>query len=124
MRWSRRSLLALFVTLALITVLVPLAFLRAQSNTITISVAVPAFGRQALTDKVLADFESAHPGIKVDIITGTPSIPQAALGIDQHLDQMQKYVSSADVLFVDSNRITPEATRAGYFLDLAPLVDD
>ncbi len=124
MRWSRRSLLALLAALALVSVTAPLASLQAQSNTITISVAVPTFGRESLTDKVIGDFEAAHPGVKVNVINGTPSISQAALGIDPHLEQMQKYVSSADVLYVDSNRITAEATRAGYFLDLAPLVDE
>jgi ABC-type glycerol-3-phosphate transport system substrate-binding protein len=124
MRWSRRLIVALVAVLLLLGAVAPLALLRAQSTTVTISVAVPAFSRDAISDKLLAEFEAAHPGVKVNVIGNTPNIPQAALGIDKHLEEMQKYVSSADVLFVDSTRITPEATRAGYYLDLAPLVDE
>jgi ABC-type glycerol-3-phosphate transport system substrate-binding protein len=124
MHWNRRSRLALFLVFALVALITPLASLQAQSATVTITVAVPPVGRDSLSEKVIGDFEAAHPGVKVNVISGVPNIPQAALGIDKHLEEIHKYVSSADVLYVDSNRITSEATRAGYFLDLAPLVNE
>src|SRR5262249_13048986 len=63
--------------------------------------------------------------VKIDAM-----IPPAAHGLDRHLAAVQQYTQAADVLYVasfpylnNSSGISTEATRAGYFLNLKPLVD-
>ena len=43
--------------------------------------------------------------------------------VETYLDSVEDYVRSADVVLVDSDTLLPEATRAGYLLDLYPLVN-
>ncbi len=103
----------------------PLAGVQAQTpgNTITLTLAVPDFRKNALSERVIADFEAANPGVKVKVVgSSSPFIPSPADGLDKYFTELDKYAASADVLFVDPRTVTPEATRAGYFLDLAPLV--
>src|SRR5690606_39548974 len=45
----------------------------------------------------------------------------AAFDIEQHLDMAESYASTADVLYISNDNLSIEATRAGLFLDLAPL---
>ena len=85
MRWSRRSLLALFATLALLSVMAPLASLQAQSNTVTLSVAVPPFGRQALSDKVIDGLVTLRDGslaIGSNYPQSRPVAPAMMWGVD------------------------------------------
>ncbi len=120
---SRRILIAMLTVTLVISAVIPLVTSRAQGSAVTITLAVPQNNREVFTDKLLGEFEAAT-GIKVKIVNAGGGIPQASLGVDKHLDEMQKYVVAADVLYVDSNRLSTEATRAGLFLDLAPLVND
>src|SRR3954452_6395119 len=98
---SRRSHLLALIAVLMIGPIVPALPSRAQDNTITITVAVPSFNKEAFSDKLLGDFEAAHPGVKVQVVTDISAIPPAALGVDKHLDEVQKYIASADVLYVD-----------------------
>jgi ABC-type glycerol-3-phosphate transport system substrate-binding protein len=122
MRLSGRSLWAVIVIILLVGTMAPLAVLQAQTPTTMLTLAVPSFSSVSVDDKLLADFVASHPGVGVSIVNRDAGIPRAAGSIDKHLEEVQKYASSADVLYVDSYRLTVEGTRAGYFLDLAPLV--
>lgn len=126
MRLSSRLLVIALAMVALVGAGLPLATLRAQSSIATISVAVPNFMRDSLTDQMLGEFESQHPDVKVNVVRYDSGIPALTGGLDNHLAAVQTYTSTADVLYIDSQRlsISPAATRAGYFLDLTPLVNE
>jgi ABC-type glycerol-3-phosphate transport system substrate-binding protein len=95
----------------------------AAQNTVTISLAVPEFLRETFSADLIAEFEAQNPDIRLKVMSssGGGFAVSPAYGIDAHLKDMQEYVTSADVVFVNSSSLTPEATRAGYFLDLNPL---
>src|SRR6185436_16200924 len=101
-----------------------LSRLRADDTTVTITLGVPDYMKDFLNRDVIDKFEQSHPGTKVQLITADANAPAPAMALEKYLDAMQKYAASADVLYVDSSYITPAATRAGYFLDLAPLASD
>ncbi len=130
MRFLRRLTVLLLMTC--FAVAVPFANTRAQDNTVTITLAISNLSDSVFSDKLIGDFESAHPGIKVSIVKANTTIPPAASGLDRHFQAVQQYASSADVLYVtnanitgsDTTSLSVEATRAGYFLNLKPLVDD
>ena len=71
-------------------------------------------------------FFEVHPNVDVVIVPDTDNqsytSPPAYTSIEEHLEGITAYVSSADVLFVSSWSISPESTRAGLWLDLMPLV--
>ncbi len=125
MRLTGRSIWAVFALVALIGALIPLSTLQAQSSTVTISVAVSNFNTDTFSSQLITQFESSHPGIKVNVVRYDSGVPSETAGMDQYLTELGKYVDAADVVFIDPRRtpITPAATRAGYFLDLAPLVN-
>lgn len=110
-----RLLLPLLLTLVLFT------SVQAQESGITITLVVPQFMEDIVTDELLARFEAENPGVNVHVeasgfgVGGSP-----AVDIEDYLENMTEYASSGDVLFADSS-FAPEATRAGLFLDLAPL---
>ena len=118
----KKRVSALLIIAVLINLL-PFNPVHAQSgNKILLSVAIP----NTMTDtfvKVINDFEAQHLNVSIQVVANSPTIPSAAQGLNAQLDAVSQYVSSADVLYVDSNRISEEATRAGYFLDLAPFAN-
>jgi ABC-type glycerol-3-phosphate transport system substrate-binding protein len=95
---------------------------RMQDNSIIVTVGLPNFIANNITEKVYADFEAENPGVKFQIVDVNTGLPDAALALDEHYKELDKFVAAADVLLIDPNRISPEATLAGYYLDLAPLV--
>src|SRR5258707_14302189 len=119
---NRMLLIALALMLAL--GIAPLSRLKADDTAVTITLGVPAFMKDFLNRDVMDKFEQSHPGIKVELVSADSNAPAPANGLDKYLDAMQKYAATADVIYVDSGYVTPEATRAGYFLDLAPLASD
>lgn len=121
MRLRRYSFLLIVTLVLTLGILSPLF---GQGETI-ITLAV-ASGMDPLFDDALYDaFEAAHPGVKVvPVSVGDDAFyPWAAWELEAHLDGAQKYASSADVLWVHSPQFSVEATRAGYFLDLGPLIN-
>ncbi len=101
-----------------------------EEGSVKLSVAIPSFMESLFTDRLINAFESSHPGVKVSLVRMDAHIPPAALGLDKHFEAVQQYTSAADVLYVASSTylnntstISVEATRAGYFLNLKPLVD-
>src|SRR5262249_14276947 len=124
MRRMGRLFLACLVLSALIGSAFPADSLWAQQSTITLTVAVPTFQADTLNEKLLGEFEAAHPGVKVRVVAQDTNIPDPAISIDKHFDELGKYAASADLLYVNANNLSVEGTRAGYFLDLAPLVNE
>lgn len=115
--------LKLLLLSALLTVLVAAIPAGAQSE-IVITLALNDFMRNMQIDSIFDEFEAQHPGVRVQPVyvpfeTYTP-IP-ATDDLDDHLNAVEDFSQSADVLLVESNNLTPEGTRAGYFLDLQPL---
>lgn len=94
---------------------------QAQESGITLTLSVPQFLEDIVSSDLLAQFEAENPGVHVRVVTSGFGIPGSpANDVEGYLEDMVEYVSSADVVFADSG-LKPEATRAGLFLDLAPL---
>ncbi len=121
-----RSMWAVLALLALIGALIPFSTTKAQNSSVTITVAVSNFNQDSFRDQLISQFESAHLGIKVNVVRYDTGLPSETAGLEQHLTELQKYVNAADVVFIDPRRtpISPSATRAGYFLNLTPLVNE
>ncbi len=118
---SRRILfVSILMSLLFGTAVFPLA---GQGETI-ITITAPGWISQAFSNELFAPFEVQHPGVKVVAVEPGDDYyyPSAAEDLQAHLDGAQKYVSDADVVYVDQNIASVEATRAGYFMNLAPLV--
>ncbi len=120
MSFRRYSCLA-FLMMAL-TVFVPTSL--AQDSGIVLQVTMPEFMRGAVDEAIFDQFEAENPGVTVEVVYSgfdvfAPNSP--AVNLEEHLQGVEEYVSSADVLAVTANNLTVEATRAGYFLDLTPL---
>jgi len=120
---SRRLILLITALIAVLAVVqIPLSKSRA-ADAIVITIAVPDNSRDIFEQQLINDFQAANPGITLQLTSDSGGIADvASAGLDSHLQAVQKFVSSADVLFVNSNRISVEATLAGLYLDLAPLV--
>lgn len=104
-----------------ILILIP-ATLAQSGGEVVISLAVPSFLEDVFNETMIAQFEAENPGIKINIVASDgPFGGSPAYGLEDYLDTMEEYVSSADVVYVSNNNLAPEATRAGYFLDLTPL---
>lgn len=89
----------------------------AQEQTIYLTAALPS--NLGLTDDVFAEFEAAHPN--VEVIRVDAAMPNRISDQEHYFDELEKYASSADLLYFRSYTLTPEATEAGFLLDLAPL---
>ncbi len=118
--------LTLGLTVALAVSLLPPLVARVQAeNSIPLIVSIPNLWENTLTPEVLAEFESQHPGVTVQI-TFTEStffgFGGGSSTVDDQLDSTEESVSAADVLYIDSSSLTTADTQAGYYLDLAPLV--
>jgi ABC-type glycerol-3-phosphate transport system substrate-binding protein len=119
----RRLAISLLVGAIILWGFAPLVESQAQTNNVTITLGVPIFLRDALEQRIVADFEAANPGIKLQVVSqDTLAAISPANGVDTHLDTVQKLASTADVVFVTGNLISPEATRANYYLNLSPLI--
>src|SRR4051812_28011830 len=115
-----RSILIVGLLLAIAST----AFARiyAQGNDVTISLVIPSNVSDIYNAKLISQFEDSHPGIKVNVVKATPPTPSTAEGLTAQLENVGKYVVQGDVLEVGLGSISAESTRAGYWLDLAPLV--
>lgn len=108
-------ILLLVITASLLAL--PLA---AQSDAITITLAVSEFEQDAF-ETAIAEFEVQHPNIKVQIVPTNPGITSASRNIEGHLSDLDEFASSADVLLVSQDTLSLAGTQAGYFLNLSPL---
>src|SRR5262245_2599048 len=115
-------LLAMSMVLLILSVgVIPVVF--GQAETI-ITVAGPGWMGDGFDDALFDPFEAEQPGVKVVFVPAEDDtfITPAAYGLEDHLDEVEKFATTADVLYVSSYGLSVEATRAGYFLDLTPLV--
>lgn len=95
----------------------------AQSAAIILS--LPGNYQDFITEDVLAPFEAQY-GVRVHI-----EYAQGGMGfgmggqqsVDATLEDAAELAASADVMYVDQTTLTPFATQAGYFLNLAPLAN-
>ncbi len=121
LRQSRLALRGILFIALLALFIAPVVALQAQ-DTVTITLALPQFVETIITPELLAQFEEQNPGIKVQTIAGTfPGFPSPTTNMTRHFEEVEKYMSAADVNFMSSSNLTPEAAEAGYFLDLSPL---
>ena len=105
----------------LIAALMIVSFSSIAQNEAVITIAVPQTDEDLYRD--LADeFELQNPGIRV-VVDGVPfSFEDSADTIEEELEQVYRTITSADVFLVNETTLTPEITRAGYLLDLTPLI--
>jgi len=97
---------------------------EAQNEVVTI--AIPDYMRDLFSEEVFDQFEAEHPGVDVEIVYNGNNALMFGGGlqdINEYLNSMRSVAETADVLLLDSSEIGPELTRAGYLLDLAPLVN-
>lgn len=118
MHWIKRLSLCGLVALLAAT----LSVSHAEDNSVTITAALSSFSAGIFKQTILQQFEMTHPNIKVKVITKDAFIAPPTAGLDAYLKAVQDYVSSADVVHVGNSFSMLEATRAGYFLDLSPLI--
>lgn len=115
----KRTQIRIMLVLSLMVLMFSLT-VNAQES-ITLSIAVPSYNESFYQDAIEA-FEAQHTNVHVQIEgldSGVPIyyFPDTAV----YLDDVARYAETADVLMVNGE-ITTEATRAGYLLDLTPLI--
>lgn len=113
----KSRLVGLIVVFLLLMGILPL---QAQSP-VEITIGLPAFYEDTLKPSI-DDFMEANPDIVVNIITSETPTYTPGDDIEAYLDEMTTYAASADVLTGDS-QFNAISTRAGFFLDLSPLVN-
>jgi len=101
----RRLFLSLCVAVMLFAAVgrSPLQAQGNAGNSVILSLSVPQFSDEVFSARFISDYESAHPGVKLNLVKQTPTIPAAAQGLDKYFEEVQKYVQSADVLYVSGN---------------------
>lgn len=95
----------------------------AQPDSITLTLTVPEWMQGAFNEALLSEFEAQNPGMDVVLVLSGDSMyfGSAAYAPDAFFEGATEYAQTADVLYVDNYRLSPESTRAGLFLDLSPL---
>jgi ABC-type glycerol-3-phosphate transport system substrate-binding protein len=121
----KSSLLVIFVLLLLAVSFIPLV---GQAETI-ITVAIPEWQQETFNDAIFAEFEAAHPGVKIVPVFEQPtgfffSPESGEEELNAAFDRVLESTSKADIMQVQSYSMSVEMTRAGYFLDLAPLINN
>lgn len=103
--------------------------IRAQNSDTILTLAIPEWwqsGYEVQFEEILAEFEAANPGVKV-VLKFNNGLYYYLGGetegdmISSYLNSAEQFANFADVAYVTTSSLAPEATRAGYFLDLAPL---
>jgi len=117
---TRRLLIVLALFVSIITGTTWISF--AQSPSVVLTLAIPSTNREVLSSSVIKAFEQANPGVTLRVLINDAAIPPATKGLGPHLTAIQQYVSRADVVIVDSSKVTVEGTLSGNYLDLAPLI--
>jgi multiple sugar transport system substrate-binding protein len=121
--WRIGLVAGALVALVAVAALTPFAS-HAQSAAAVITIAVQDQQKELYTNTIIPAFEKDNPNIIVQAVSQTaPNVPPAARDVNNFLDGTQTLVSESDVVLVGSNNVTAESTRAGYFLNLQPLID-
>ena len=94
------------------------------SQELTLTITMPSYIANSLDDDIFADFEADNPGVRVAVrVSEVPSGVQPGLiSAGSHLDALEIYAASGDVVYVSSNDLSPVSTASGYFLNLDPLL--
>ncbi|MBZ0278536.1 MAG: extracellular solute-binding protein [Anaerolineae bacterium] len=113
------------ILVAILILLIGVGIAGAQDN-IVLTVAIQQWFQDAYNKDYFQAFRDAHPGVDVVVVPDTNNVAYAPLPaydtLENHLDGVAKYVSMADVLYISPWTITPESTRAGFWLNVGPLV--
>lgn len=111
----------LLLTLVLLTTTVP-----AQDEIILqLSISDRLMDSSSILRSAMREFEEQNPGVYVQLVRNGNRVifpPESAEDIDRYLGEIRWFATQGDVVLVDSSWLLPEATQAGYFLDLAPLI--
>ena len=103
--------------LLLVLLIVPAT---AQPATV-VSFGIPDFYREAMTP-VAEAFEAQNPDIDIVIVGAQMPFYQPGTDVNAYLDDLEAFTRSADV-FLSFGQLNALATRSGYILNLAPLVN-
>jgi ABC-type glycerol-3-phosphate transport system substrate-binding protein len=121
MSWKKASLLgSLCVGLCML-----FGSALAQSNEVTLTIAIEEMRSEMLSERVLQGFYDTHPGVKiVPVVMTAEEQLYHAFGLynpDEILDRAESVFSKGDVVMVrEDYNLAPFITRAGYVLDLTP----
>lgn len=124
----KRSKTVFGILLGMLALLTGIAVPAFGQETITLTIAVREWQQDAYRGDVFDAFEAANPGVEVVVerlqnpFFGNPAFMDAA-DLEMYYESVEEFVSTADVLAVSADMMGLEATRAGYFLDLSPLVE-
>src|SRR5258708_34409870 len=99
----------------MVGVALPLHTLQAQ-NTITITLAVSPFEKDAFSEKFVGGFEAANPGVKVQLVDAQGRIPDVSQGLDAHLTAGLSFARSLVALFLPFTTCSLLRTRRGGLL--------
>lgn len=94
---------------------------QAQDNRTAISITVPQFSKSIYED-LIQQFEAENPDIRVHLIPVDEFQEPLDLSDQKYFEKAQALVSQADVLLLTSDDISLELTRAGFLLDLNPII--
>lgn len=110
-------------------VLLSASFVSLQAQDISgISIAVSASYESLFETDILPRFQENHPNVLIEIRTVSSTIEQnlnllRSRGNPRtYLEAMEQLANLADVLIMSPTILSPEITRTGYVLDLAPLM--
>jgi len=119
MRYIRLPLLMVIIFLLLTGVM-----LVAQDNSIILTISVEEWRRDQFQNGLFDDFIAQNPGVKVVIVSPGDNAyyGSAAYSFEEHMEGVAASAAFADVMTVSRYNLSVEATRAGYFLDMSPLV--
>lgn len=121
--------LSMLVVILLVFLLGGIRTIEVYAQTRTLSLAIPDTMFPIFRDVVIPNFQESHPDVYVEIRTISIDLYQD-LELPPNTDELEDYVDAAnqlvtiaDVHFLLPYLLSPEITRAGYFLDMSPLVD-
>ncbi|MGB1288844.1 MAG: ABC transporter substrate-binding protein, partial [Aggregatilineales bacterium] len=120
---KRRRIASMGIVIAVMFLL--FTTILAQGNETILTIAVQEWQQDVYGDELFADFEAANPGVKVVVETMGQDdnfYNSALFDMDGFMERGSNFASKADVLPISSYQMSPEATRAGFFLDMSPLL--
>ncbi len=123
--YNRLIRVVLLLMVVAVTLSLQSGAVQAQNSTITLKVAMlDHYVRQSplITPQVIKDFETAYPGIDIQLVEVTEAKIRANVSLDEYLDSYRDYANAGDLAYIDPESIPWAAFQAGYFLDLMPLV--
>jgi ABC-type glycerol-3-phosphate transport system substrate-binding protein len=93
-------------------------------TTITLKIAMPSWIAATYDAAYFDEFRLQNDGVEIVIISDNNVFPPPSpvwSSPAQYFELLEDYVNRADILYLSGDAISPESTRGGYWLDLAPL---